>query len=307
MARQKNIKIQLHNKMNSLVKLGSSKHEMKKAYKEYCKHNKIKWNPAKTPFIYAAKTADAYRQTINEFSRWLKDQKEEIWSSKNLDNITKEVAYEYLQQRESAWTISKDMSALNKVLNLNLNKAEGNLKERSYHDVTRSRGVKAHDTKYNPENYKDQIEFAKAFGCRRESILGGDYQVKEISLFKHEGKVYVCVIEKGGRYREAPCLEKYQSRIEDKYNVQDRDPSSKNEFIKLYNSRNDNYLFNKYTSKIDNHSFRHEYAKELYYELASKKDNLKTDYHNKFDSSIVQEVSYALGHNRISDTINYLR
>lgn len=307
LTREKNIKIQLHNRVNALLAIGESKHYAKKDYKEYCEQNKIAWNPSKSHFIHSTSTADAYRQTINEFSGWLKSFHSDIWSSKDLNNISKEVAYEYLQNRESAWTISKDMSALNKVLNLNLNKSEGRLKERSYQEVSRSRGVKSHDTKYNPANYSKQIEFASAFGCRRESILGGDYQVKEISLFKNQGKVYVSLIEKGGRYREAPCLEKYQAQVEDKYMISERDFLSKNEFAKIYNSNNDNYLFDKYTSKIDNHSFRHEYSKELYKELALKTDSLKTDYHNKFDTRIVQQVSLALGHNRITDTINYLR
>lgn len=309
MARQKNIKIQLHERVNSLLAIGESKHEMKKLYREKCEKLGIKWNPAKSPFIHSTDSADAYRQTVNEFSAWLKDNKNEVWSAKDLNNLDKEVAYEYLQMRDetcSAFTVSKDMSALNKVLNLNLNKDEGNLKERFYKDITRSRGVKDHDVKYNPDNYKNQIEIACAFGCRRESILGGDYQVKEMSLFKNGGKVYISLIEKGGRYREAPCLERYQSQIEEKYNLQERESLTKSEFIELYRLDKSNHLFDRYTSKIDNHSLRHEYAKSLYKEIADAKDIVKSNYRS-FDKEIVQEIAHALGHNRLAVVINYLR
>lgn len=295
-----------------MLNIGSSKHQAKKDYRKFCEANNIKVNPSKSAFIHSYKTADAYRQSINEFSTWLKDNKSGIWGSKDLDNLDKRVCYEYLHYREdngcSAYTVSKDMSALNKVLNYDLNKKEGNLKERSYKDVTRSRLDSKEDTKYNPKNYSDQIEFARAFGLRRESIYGGSYQVKNISLFKNtdNDKVYCSVIEKGGRYREAPCLSSYQKQIEQKYNIEERQPLEKEEFIDLYN-KNDSLLFDKYTEKIDNHAFRGEYARALYNEIAENKDEIKTDYRG-YDKDIVLEVSDALGHNRSSVVVeHYLR
>ena len=301
----------MHNKINSLLRIGESKHLAKQVYKEYCEANNLPYNPAKSPFIHSVSTADAYRQTIKEFCAWLKTEKPEVWKTKNLSNIDKKICYEYLQTREkqgcSAWTISKDMSALNKVLDLNLNKKEGNLQERSLKDITRSRETCTHDQKYNSANYSNQIEFAKAFGVRRESICGGQFQVKENSLFKSNGKVYCSLIEKGGRYREAPCLAKYQSSIESKYNIQERESLTKEQFIEAYYNSNSDYLFNNYTSKIDNHSFRAEYATNLYRELAEQKENLQKNYRD-YDSVILKEVSEALGHSRINVVVDhYLR
>lgn len=302
-ARKKNFTIQMNNKINDLLRIGESKHLAKQVYKEYCEANNLPWNPAKSPFIHSTQTAESYRQTVGEFCTWLKTEKPEVWKTKDLSNIDKKICYEYLQTREkqgcSAWTVSKDMSALNKILDLGLNKKEGGLQERSLKNISRSREQKEHDAKYNPANYKDQIEFAKAFGVRRESIQGGQFQVKEDSLFKKDGKVYVSVIEKGGRYREAPCLTKYQSSIESKYNIQERESLTKEQFIEVYYNSNSNYLFDNYTSKIDNHSFRAEYATNLYKELAEQKETIINDYKG-YDSTILKEVSEALGHSRIN-------
>lgn len=301
----------MNNKINDLLRIGESKHLAKKVYKEYCEANNLPWNPAKSPFIHSTQTAESYRQTVGEFCTWLKTEKPEVWKTKDLSNIDKKIAYEYLQDREkqgcSAWTVSKDMSAINKVLDLGLNKKEGNLQERSLKDISRSREFCKHDDKYNPANYKDQIEFAKAFGVRRESIQGGQFQVRENSLFKSNGKVYCSLIEKGGRYREAPCLAKYQSSIESKYNIQEREPFTKEQFIESYYENKGNYLFNTYTNKIDNHAFRAEYATNLYRELAEQKETVINDYRG-YDSVVLKEVSEALGHSRINVVVDhYLR
>lgn len=310
-ARKKNITIQMHQKIDSLLRIGESKHLAKQAYRQYCEENNLPWNPSKSPFLHSIGTTENYRQVIGEFCTWLKTEKPEVWKTKDLSNIDKKIAYEYLQDREkqgcSAWTVSKDMSALNKVLDLGLNKKEGGLQERSLKNISRSREQKEHDAKYNPANYKDQIEFVKAFGVRRESIYGGQFQVKENSLFKKDGKVYVSVIEKGGRYRETPCLSNCQKAIEEKYNIQEREPFTKEQFIEFYSCNQSNYIFNNYTSKIDNHSFRAEYATNLYKEIAEQKDSIENDYRG-YDSTILKEVSEALGHSRISVVVDhYLR
>ena len=309
--KHKNIKIQLNNRLNSLLRIGESKHKAKQEYKQYCQENNIKWNPAKTVGIHSIRTVEAYRQTINDFGDWLKANHKEI---RNIEQIDKNVAYEYLKYKEkqgnTAWSVSKDMSAINKCLNLNLNKAEGGLQRRSYKDITRSRGERQHDQKYNAENYKNQILLAKAFGVRRETIYGGQYQAKDVSLYSKDGNIYIRVIEKGGRYRETQCLKSYQDDILKTFNVKEGEPLTKEEFISLYNSSS-NYLFDRYTTKIDNHAFRSEYATLRYEELVNQKqlegEIIKNDYRG-YDKDLVLQVSQDLGHNRPSVVIeHYLR
>lgn len=306
MTKYPNCKIQLDNRINKLLAIGESKYAAKTAYRKSCEARGEKWNPSQTPFIHSQDSAKVYRQTVNEFCAWAKEYKTDIYLSKDLNNFTKEVCYEYLQFRDatcSAWTVSKDQSALNKVLDLNLNKEEGNLKQRNQSEVTRSRLPREMDTRYNPDNYKDAIEFSKSFGLRRESIKGGDYQVKEVSLSQRGGKVYCSVIEKGGRYREAPCLEKYQDVIQEKYEVEERCTLSKEEFKDLYRDSDDKVLFEKYTTLIDNHTFRGEYARDLYSQLVEAKGEVNADYKG-YDKKLVQQVSNALGHNRLCVVTN---
>jgi len=319
-----NLKMQLHEQIDNLLKIGKSKHAAKKEYREYCLKNNIKINPAKAFGIHSIKTAEAYRQTANNFGEWLKSNHSEI---KYLEEITSEIAYEYLKQREnqgnSAWTVSKDMSAINKCLDLGLNKKDGDLAERSYKNITRSRLFDREYKKHcNEDNYEDQILIAKAFGVRRESIHGGKYQVKDTSLYKKDGDVFIRVIEKGGRYRESVCVNTYKQEVLLTFDVEEGEPMSKEEFIDNYNNSG-NVLFDKYTRNIDNHSFRSEYAYELYnqlnndlyYELYYKqtKNGIEPEVEPRekyrgYDKEIVLKVSSELGHNRPSIVVeHYLR
>jgi len=303
---------QIKQRMQDLNRIGESKHQAKYDYRNHCDSKNIGWNPAKANGIFSYKTMDSYRQSAIEFSSWLKENYPDI---RNINNITREHSIAYLQHRQddgkSAWTVSKDMSALNKVFNLNVTKKDAGLRERSYKQSTRSREDRAHDGKYNPKNYERQITFSKAFGLRRESIYGGQYQVKDVSLFRNQndGKLYVSVIEKGGRYREAPCLASMQPQIEKIYpHIPERDPLTKEQFQALYQSQGD-YLFDRYTTKIDNHAFRHEYARNLYQEIANQQqDQGQVKLYRGYNEQILREVSQALGHNRVSVVVeHYLR
>ncbi|MGO1653199.1 hypothetical protein, partial [Senegalia sp. (in: firmicutes)] len=266
MSRKKNIKIQLHQKVDSLLCIGESKHQAKISYQKYCKENNIKGNPTKTIGIYSTGSADIIRQSINNFTTWLKDEKPEVWNTKNLDSITKEVAYDYLKQQDkvnSAYTVSTRMSSLNKVLDLSLTKKEVNLRQRRNPDITRSRTITKSDGKYNPANYREGLLIANSFGLRSESLINGNYKVKDISIFKNQEKVYLAVIEKGGRYREIPCLQENQEQVLETFDISERDFLSKDEYINLYNNSS-TYLVNKYTRHIDNHAIRADYAVNLY-------------------------------------------
>lgn len=329
MGKYKNFTIQLNNIIDSKLAIGTSKQDSKIAYRQRCEEQNIKWNVAKSDYIHSYKTADAYRQTVREFCSWIKENKLDVWSSKDLSKIDKDVCYSYLQENCTAATITKDMSALNKVLDLGLSKKEGDLKELSYKDTIRSRQPSSEDKKYNPENHKDQIEFAQAFGLRRQSIYEGQYAAKDVSLFKENDRVYCSIICKNGKYGEAPCLKKFQESIEEKYNITERQSTTKTEseekygircekfteqdkenFKSLYHSSN-NKLFDNYTKKIDNHAFRAQYAKNLYSELCQCKEErgevVKSDYRG-FDKEIIAIVSHALNHERLRVVIeHYLR
>lgn len=303
------LKYQISQRMQELNRIGESKHQAKQDYRRASENANLKWNPAKADGIFSYKTMDAYRQSAVEFSGWLKQNHPDI---RDINNITREHAISYLQQRQdqgkSAWTTSKDMSAINKVFNLNISKQEAGLRERSYKNTERSRLERNHDHKFNAKNYERQIAFAQAFGCRRESVYGGQYQVKDVSLFRYNGHIYASFIEKGGRYREAPCLSSMQPTVEKMFpNIQEREPLTKQQFQELYQLSQD-HLFDRYTTKIDNHAFRHEYARNLYQELLEQRDQEPQNLYRGYNKEILQEVSEALGHSRLSVVVeHYLR
>lgn len=310
MARRKSGSLfhQAKRELQKLDCIGQSKHEAKKVYRAECEARGETWNPAKAKGIHSIKTMKAYEQTAKEFTAWMKANHSEI---KNIEQIDRGHLKDYLQHRQergvSAWTISKDMSALNKTFNTNLTKREVGLRERSYQDTTRSRVERTHDNEINRANYQQQINFASAFGLRRESIVGGQYQVKDASLYKiaGDGKLYVAAIEKGGRYRVAPCLESHQKSIETQYpQIEVRDVHmTKDDFKEAYRA-SENVLFDRYPHRIDNHELRHQYARELYNELADQKGHVDANYRG-YDKQILRDISEALGHSRLSVVVEY--
>lgn len=304
----KNLKMQMHCVINSKLKIGQSKTEAKKEYRAKCVAEGKAWNPSKAEGIHSITTAESYRQTINEFSAWMKENHAEI---KMLNDVSKDICYEYLKQREangcSAWSVSKDMSALNKVFDHDLNKRDGGLASRRFEDITRSRNEAKMDSHYNPDNYAKHMLMTESFGCRRESICGGSYQLKEgVSLYQtKEGDVYCRMIEKGGRFREAPCLEANKEQILATFNVPFGTSMDKEQFIEAYNSASGGHIFNEYTKHIDNHALRAEYATNLYIELEAKATS--NEEWRGYNKEALAQVSQALGHNRLEIALHYVR
>lgn len=89
---------------------------------------------------------------------------------------------------------------------------------------------------------------------RRESTCGGQYAVKDVSLLEKNGRIYYCLIEKDGKYREAPYLSIMENYITKNYknirkvrvfNLGEYNFYTKKQFQGLYSIANNN-LFNKY-------------------------------------------------------------
>ncbi len=192
----------LQHKLSIQKRFGESKHEAKQAAREtFLKvHGNLNGYNSSTKVngIFSIKTMESYRQTAAEFAKWAAGA-----GLKNAGKITSDLAGRYLQERQlegkSTWTVSKDMSALNKIFNYSLNKAELGLKNRSLVEITRSRNVTEND-KRNFSKFADQIILAKATGCRRESVL----QVKPQNFVRNaQGKIIAVNSRK--RVQNAGC------------------------------------------------------------------------------------------------------
>lgn len=281
------MRIQLHQRLDSLLAIGESKHAAKAVYRQRADAQGRPWNPAQSDFIHSVKTADTYRNVTQEFTAWLKAERPEIWDTKDLSQVSKKVAYDYLKSREarglSPYTISRDMAAINKLFRLDLTKKEGGLRERSYADVTRSRTPREYGPAWN-----EQILLVKATGCRKESVT--KIRPEDAMRCKKTGLVSsVWVREKGGRERQAYVLPEYREQL-----------------TKLIDSKSrGRALFERTNPRMAYHSFRREYAKTLY--KAIKKDVPNATYRG-YDKDAVLAVSTALGHNRPDVAIyHYLR
>ena len=296
----------LQHQLGMQCRFGQSKHDAKQAAKEaYLKqHGNLKgYNPSKVDGIFSIKTMESYRQTAKEFSLWAANN-----GYKNANDITRETAGRYLKERQvdkkSAWTISKDMSALNKIFKFNLSKSELGLKNRSLNDITRSRNETEND-KRNFNKFADQITFAKATGCRRESVK----KVKPEDCVRNaNGKVVVVELtEKGGKTRVAPVLNEYKDKV--------------TEVVDKHSAGTGKPLFDTYDSHIDNHAYRGQYSVALLCQLEAERLGRKelcggdfdphslVNLHGKdaetnapyrgHDRDICGMVSCALGHNRL--------
>lgn len=285
MPKMSKLDYQMHLRMEAMKCIGESRHQAKKEYKEMMGKN----SSNRTMGIHSHLTYDAYKQTSIEFIRYIRCNYKEI---KDVDQIKEEHVIEYLKYRQddgkSSHTISKDMAALNKLYNFYITKKDAGIKERSYKDIKRSREPKEHDRKYNADNYRDQIIFAKATGCRRQSVLVAEV---ERVIWKDGSPIEVYLKEKGGKERHATILKEYQNAIKEI----------------MRNKESEKPLFGKYTKKIDNHAFRREYAKKRYEELVKEKGFDAKDYRG-YNRSVLKELSKDLGHNRIDVVIyNYLK
>lgn len=245
--KRESLNYQLHKKLTSLLRIGESRDLAKKEYKQYCQEHNIKYVNGQAEGIFSWNTYNSYKQTLEEFSKWLADK----YHIRDIKAITRDMAIEYLQFRrdahKSAWTIDKDKSALNKVFGFAITKKEAELPIRYMTDITRSRLPVEIDKHVNLEHYHYQVLFAKASGCRRESVLK---VTKEDFIFENGVAVLVRLKEKGGRERYAPLLEEYQV-----------------ELTQYVNSIATGCLFTSYNKNIDNHAFRAEYARKLYNQL----------------------------------------
>lgn len=253
MSKRPSLNHQINIIMQSMLRIGESRDEAKKEWKAL--HPECLTNFAEG--IFSWNTYNSYKQTMVEFVEWLKLNYSNV---KYVKDITKIMAIEYLQLRRdnniSAWTIDKDKAAINKVFKFAITKKEAGLPMRRYKNIKRSRLNKEAQRRYNPDNYKDAILFAKASGSRRESVLKVTFND---FVFKGDYVDSVYLKEKGGKKRYAPILNIYKAEL--------------TELVLKHKNEPDKPLFDSYTHQIDNHALRFEYANLLYKQFDEEEIN----------------------------------
>src|SRR5699024_12229146 len=100
------------------------------------------------------------------------------------------------------------------------------------------------------------------------------------SIYKCQGKVFAAVIEKGGRFRNVEGREDMQKQIKEHFNLRELSRVfSEKDFKEAYHiGKIGKNLFEKYTTKIDNHALRREYAQNKYQELKQQLKDHNREY-----------------------------
>lgn len=194
-----------------------------------------KINPGKPIYdkIYGEGSLKTHLSRIEQFSKWVKENHSDV---KNLHQITRDLAGEYLQHQvandKSPYTVSADMLAINRVMMGSSNwdnpikKSDYNLPKRTF-DALRNNHGKAnrtleqiqHDEKMR-ERYPEVLHYGQAFGLRRSEVVPSDSRQTVAgtkSLYERDNKLYHVTTGKGGRLRVIECLKSHEQSIRDTY------------------------------------------------------------------------------------------
>ena len=293
--KNKNITIQLNNRINELLRIGEKK---------------VKVNGV-AEGIHSVKTAEQYRKSALRLSKVCKEM-----GIKNIEDIDKSVVARYMEayRDASSWTVSRELVAISKIRGETITPKElGFTQRRTYTSVKNNRGElqKTNDAN-NPKN-QDGLYLAAVTGCRRSSITT---VTANDAIRDEHGKIYAFSwCEKGGRCRTSLVLMSEQGNLTRWVDSKLKGGHSPDAPLVDYISKN-----------APCHRMRSEYARDLYaelkdakergvdvyqgrkFELFIDKDKYDYSYHNpRFKSDVVHgfqkdialEVSFALGHNRL--------
>ena len=293
--KNKNITIQLNRRIDELLRIGEKKVKV----------------DGRVATINSVQTADSYRGTANRLGEVCKSM-----GVRNIEDIDKGVIERYMEsyRHASAWTVSREIAAANKLLGTSYTPRDfGFTQRRTYTSVKNNRGdLPSSSTANKPEN-QDGLYLASVTGCRRSSIT----TVTANDAIRDEyGKIYAFhFCEKGGRERISLVLPSEQGNLTRWVDSKLKGGHSPDAPLVDYISKN-----------APCHRMRSEYARDLYaelkdakergvdvyegrkYELFIDKDKYDYSYNNPrfksdtphgFQKDLALEVSFALGHNRL--------
>jgi integrase len=253
--------------------------------------------------IHSFKSRQTYQEHALNFVTWARD----IYGLKQLafiDERARELTAEYLQMRvdegKSAYTLQVIRAALRMVFSDRTLMQEVELPKRARSQITRSRGKKAHDKHFNPDNWPTLIRFIQATGLRRDELKllrAKDIVEHDLDPYSlYYGQMVVQVWNgKGGKERTVPVLFGCEQDV-----LRAKEGLASGDVV-----------FSRIPKHLDVHSYRREYAQALYLyhtpgrSLPSAEGRLKR---KDYDRDAAYQVTLALGHNRIDVVLrHYIR
>jgi integrase len=279
-------------RLDSLMAIGQSRFQAKQAQRTASPE--AGWTVS-TGKIHSHTTRKVYQQHILAFINWARTNHgitRLVW----LDQRADELVTLYLTERgvanRSAYTLQTERAALRLFFG-NWSLAAVSIPRRTRTTITRSRGQAGHDRHFQPAHWQAHIRFAQACGLRRAELR--DLRVRDVYT-TGDGTLFVHVKHgKGGRAREVPVLKGHEQHV--MALVQGRALHER--------------VFDHIPRHMDVHSYRRDSAQQRYLQhvpgevLPPVEGRLRRD---DYDPAAAQEVSWALGHNRLDVVLrHYLR
>ena len=280
--RKKNIRMQGHDRLEQLFARG-------KGTPKHVDKEKNNGKPADNK-IYVHTTRKTYDQAWGVFCGYV----EALGiKTRELDTLSPyfQAFVDYLVgEGYSASTVHTWASGIAKVLGLHI--ADYELPRRERKDYKRSRHPVKNDVHFNPANHQDLVDFCRSVGPRNDKELAF---IRGTDLVELDDGRYAVHIRKGkgGKARLAPI---YGS------------PARVAKVVKLMRDAGDELVFPHIPTAADIHSYRAEYACEVYKAHARPLDTLtrKDKYYCRkdmagtvYDKAAMMIASVALGHKRL--------
>ena len=280
-------------RLDSLMAIGESRFQAKQAQRAASPDSG--WTVS-TGRIHSHITRKVYQQQILAFINWARAQHgitRLAWLEERADELLTLYLAAHVAAGRSAYTLQTERAALRLFFGDWSLAAAVSIPRRTRTAITRSRGPAGHDRHFQPAHWQAHIRFAQACGLRRAELR--DLRVRDVYTAE-DGTLFVHVKNgKGGKAREVSVLPGHEQDV--LIVVQGRGPNEK--------------VFDHIPKHMDMHSYRRDSAQRRYLQhapdqaLPPVEGRLRCD---AYDPAAVQQVSRALGHNRLDVVLrHYLR
>jgi integrase len=280
-------------RLDSLMAIGTSRFQAKQAQR--VASAEAGWTVS-TGKIHSHTTRKVYQQHVLAFINWARTTHgitRLAWLEERADELVTEYLAAHVAAGKSAYTLQTERAALRLFFGNWSLAATVVIPTRTRTTITRSRGPAGHDRHFQPAHWQAHIRFAQACGLRRAELR--DLRVRDVYAAS-DGTLFVHVKNgKGGRPREVPVLAGHEEDV--LAVVQGRASHEK--------------VFDHIPRHMDVHSYRRDSAQQHYLQqapgqaLPPVEGRLRRD---AYDPAVTQEVSRALGHNRLDVVLrHYLR
>ena len=246
--------------------------------------------------IHAFESRNNYQKIVMRFLDWCRMQ-HDLRDPAQIDAQADELACLYFTERiakgYSAWTLTTERSALRMYFQNRQLAQSVVFPKRKREDIKRSRGPVKRDRHINLDNWQHIISFCLACGLRREELR--DLLTRDVYTRAGDQRLVVRVVKgKGGKWREVPVFPGREQAVLDA--VEGKAPEAR--------------IFDRISSLLDIHSYRRQFAQDLYEHLSRRplppqQGRLQSP---DLDGDAALAVSRCLGHNRIDIIFgHYLR